>query len=139
MAPLRYLRAVCAIVGCLALAGMVVLPGLQIILRELGRPIVGLEELTRYLLIVVTFIGIPLVTHERTQIRMDDLHKLMPARVAGWLRVVIAAVSGASLALVVLAIWSSIQLTIGSSTPSLGIPFWLFNQIGRASCRERVS
>jgi TRAP-type C4-dicarboxylate transport system permease small subunit len=124
---LHILRMACLAIGCLALAAMVVLPATQIVLRGLGAPVVGMEELTRYFLIVVTFIGLPLVTQEGGQIRMEELLNLLPAGPGGLLRVLIAAVSGAAFGTVVVAIWQSLEVTIGSSTPTLGIPFWLFN------------
>jgi TRAP-type C4-dicarboxylate transport system permease small subunit len=127
MKLLNTLRMACLAVGCFALAAMVVLPTTQIVLRGLGAPVVGMEELTRYFLIVVTFIGLPLVTAEGGQIRMEELLNLLPITAAGVLRVIIAIVSGAAFATVVVAIWASLEVTIGSSTPTLGIPFWLFN------------
>lgn len=128
MSPVFHiLRMTCLAIGCLALAALVVLPSTQIVLRGLGTPVVGMEELTRYFLIVVTFIGLPLVTAEGGQIRMEEFLNLLPAGPAGLLRVVIAIVSGAAFGTVVVAIWSSLEMTIGSATPTLGIPFWLFN------------
>jgi len=122
------LRMACTAIGCLGLAALVILPTTQIILRSLvGAPVVGMEELTRYFLIVVTFVGLPLVTAEGGQIRMDELQRLLPLTAAALLRVLIAVVSGAIFATVVVAIWASLEVTIGSATPTLGIPFWLFN------------
>jgi TRAP-type C4-dicarboxylate transport system permease small subunit len=126
-AAITFIRMACVVIGCFALAAMVVLPTTQIFLRFVGAPIVGLEELSRYFMIVITFIGIPLVTAEGGQIRMDEIQRLLPITAAGALRVIIAVVSGAAFATVVLAIWLSLEITIGSSTPTLGIPFWLFN------------
>jgi TRAP-type C4-dicarboxylate transport system permease small subunit len=122
-----FLRMTCTAIGCFALAALVVLPATQIVLRGLGAPVVGMEELTRYFLIVVTFIGLPMVTAEGGQIRMDELQRLLPLTAAGLLRVIIAIVSGAIFGTVVVAIWASLEVTIGSSTPTIGIPFWLFN------------
>jgi len=127
MKLLNILRMACLAIGCFALAALVLLPTTQIALRGLGAPVVGMEELTRYFLIVVTFIGLPLVTAEGGQIRMDELHRLLPLSAASILRVIIATVSGAAFATVVVAIWASLEVTIGSSTPTIGIPFWLFN------------
>ena len=122
-----YLRMTCTAIGCFSLAALVVLPTTQIMLRSLGAPVVGMEELTRYFLIVVTFVGLPLVTAEGDQIRMDELQQMLPLGARGILRVIIAIVSGAIFGTVVVAIWASLEITIGSSTPTLGIPFWLFN------------
>jgi TRAP-type C4-dicarboxylate transport system permease small subunit len=123
-----YLRMACTAIGCFGLAALVVLPATQIVLRSLvGAPVVGMEELTRYFLIVVTFVGLPLVTAEGGQIRMDEIQQMLPLGARGILRVMIAIVSGATFGTVVVAIWASLEMTIGSSTPTLGIPFWLFN------------
>ena len=127
MPLLRWIRAGCVVVGCFALAAIVILPATQIVLREFGAPLIGVEELARYFMIVVTFVGIPLVNHEGGHIRMDEIHRLIPLSASAVLRVVIATVSGAAFATVVLAIYASLVVTMGSSTPSLGIPFWLFN------------
>jgi TRAP-type C4-dicarboxylate transport system permease small subunit len=124
----RILRMACTAIGCFGLAALVILPTTQIVLRSVvGAPVVGMEELTRYFLIVVTFVGLPLVTYEGGQIRMDELQRALPLSAGGILRVIIAIVSGATFATVVVAIWASLEVTIGSSTPTLGIPFWLFN------------
>jgi TRAP-type C4-dicarboxylate transport system permease small subunit len=127
MRLLHILRMTCLAIGCFALAALVLLPATQIVLRGVGAPVVGMEELTRYFLIVVTFIGLPLVTAEGGQIRMEEVLNLIPITAAGILRVIIAIVSGTAFMTVVVAIWASLEVTIGSSTPTLGIPFWLFN------------
>jgi TRAP-type C4-dicarboxylate transport system permease small subunit len=127
MALLHWIRVGCVVIGCFALAAIVVLPTTQIVLRVFGAPLVGVEELARYFMIVVTFIGIPLVNHEGGHIRMDEIHRFIPIPLSAVLRVVIAIVSGAAFAAVVVAIYASLVVTMGSSTPTLGIPFWLFN------------
>jgi TRAP-type C4-dicarboxylate transport system permease small subunit len=127
MTLLRYIRLGCVVIGCFALAAIVILPTTQIILRELGAPLVGVEELARYFMIVVTFIGIPLVTYEGGHIRMDEFHRFVSVHASAVLRVIIAIVSGAAFGIVVVAIYYSLVITLGSSTPTLGIPFWLFN------------
>lgn len=124
---LRYIRLGCIAIGCVALAAIVILPTTQIVLRELGAPLAGAEELARYFMIVVTFIGIPLVSYEGGHIRMDEIHRFIARRASTILRIVIAIASGAAFGAVVVAIYASVVVTMGSSTPTLGIPFWLFN------------
>jgi TRAP-type C4-dicarboxylate transport system permease small subunit len=124
---LHAIRAACVVIGCFALAAIVVLPASQIVLREFGAPFVGMEELARYFMIVVTFVGIPLVNREGGHIRMDEIHRFIPLSASQVLRVIIAIVSGTAFGAVVVAIYSSVAMTMGSSTPTLGIPFWLFN------------
>lgn len=124
---LRWIRIGCIAVGCFGLAAIVILPVTQVLLRGLGAPLTGAEELARYFMIVVTFIGIPLVSYEGGHIRMDEIHHVIAARASLVLRVVIAILSGTAFGAVVLAIYASLVVTMGSSTPTLGIPFWLFN------------
>jgi len=127
MAVLRWIRMGCVVIGCFALAAVVILPASQIVLRGLGAPFIGMEELARYFMIVVTFVGIPLVCAEGGHIRLDEIHRVLPIPVSAMLRVLIAIVSAAAFTTVVIAIWASLRITMGSSTPTLGIPFWLFN------------
>jgi len=124
---LHTIRTACVVIGCFALAAIVVLPASQIVLREFGAPFIGMEELARYFMIVVTFVGIPLVSYEGGHIRMDEIHRFVPLSVSQVLRVIIAILSGTAFGVVVVAIYSSVAITMGSSTPTLGIPFWLFN------------
>jgi TRAP-type C4-dicarboxylate transport system permease small subunit len=123
----RYLQSFCLAIGVLALAGLVILPSIQIVLRFIHMPFIGSEEVTRYLLIVSTFIVIPLVTSDGGQIKMEDFIRFLPVSVLRFWRAVIAAVAAGSFALVAWAIIESLQITMGSSTPTVGIPFWLFN------------
>lgn len=127
MPVLRWIRLGCIAVGCFALAAIIILPTTQIVLRELGAPMTGAEELARYFMIVVTFIGVPLVSYEGGHIRMDEIHRLVARRTSLILRVIIAIFSGAAFGAVIVAIYASLSVTMGSSTPTLGIPFWLFN------------
>jgi len=127
MVLLRWIRMACVVIGCFGMAAIVILPTTQIILREFGAPLVGVEELARYFMIVITFVGIPLVNHEGGHIRMDEIHRFIPLSASQVLRVIIAIVSGTAFGVVVVAIYSSVAITMGSSTPTLGIPFWLFN------------
>lgn len=127
MPPWRILQALCLIIGVIALAGLVVLPSVQIVLRSINMPFIGSEEVTRYLLIVSTFIVVPVVTAESAQIKMDDFIRILPVRALRVWRAVIAAVSAGCFSLVAIAIVQSIDITMGSRTPTVGIPFWLFN------------
>jgi TRAP-type C4-dicarboxylate transport system permease small subunit len=123
----RLLQNICLGIGVAALAGLVILPSVQIVLRQINLPFIGSEEVTRYLLIVSTFIVIPVVTSEGGQIKMEDFIRFLPVRALRAWRAVIAAVAAGSFALIVLATVESLQITMGSSTPTVGIPFWLFN------------
>lgn len=63
----------------LLLAALVVTPLLQIVMRGVFNvPMSGAEELARYFLICLSFVGAGYVTHEGGQIRMEEFQVLIP-------------------------------------------------------------
>lgn len=112
---------------CLALAALVVLPVLQVILRDwFNSPMIGLEEATRWGLIILVFLGTPLLISSNEQIRLSEFIGHLPGMVRHVLERATLLVSGASLAVIVWAGVLSILRNSGTRTPTLDIPFWLF-------------
>ena len=61
------------------LAALIVTPLLQIVMRGIFNvPMAGAEELARYFLICMSFIGASYVTREGGQIRMEEFQVLIP-------------------------------------------------------------
>jgi TRAP-type C4-dicarboxylate transport system permease small subunit len=114
-------------VAMLALAALVVLPATQVMLRDLfNSPIIGLEELTRWGLIILVFLGAPLLISTNEQIRLAEFVDALPARLRKGLERLTLLAGGLALAVIV---WSgvlSIARNFGTRTPTLDIPFWLF-------------
>lgn len=70
----RLLTAFCAFV----LIALVLVPFVQIIMRDVaGSAIIGAEEFTRFLLIVLVFAAYPLVVMERENIVMAEFQDLL--------------------------------------------------------------
>lgn len=114
-------------VAMLALAALVVLPATQVMLRDLfNSPLIGLEESTRWGLIILVFLGAPLLISTNEQIRLSEFVDALPARVRKGLERLTLLAGGLTLAVIV---WSgvlSIARNFGTRTPMLDIPFWLF-------------
>ncbi|MDZ5698716.1 TRAP transporter small permease [Chelativorans sp. M5D2P16] len=109
------------------LVALTAVPFVQVVLRDLfGAPIVGAEEFTRFLLIVLVFTAFPLVVMDHENIVMAELRELLP-HFARRLLAVLTAVAGALAAgFVAYVTWGTIFKNLSNATPTLGIPFWVF-------------
>jgi TRAP-type C4-dicarboxylate transport system permease small subunit len=113
---------------CLALLALLVLtPMAQIVMRGVfNLPFSGAEELARYFLVCLTFIGASWVTLRGGQIRMEEFQVLLPPR-PRWLLQLTIDLSGVAVFLVILV---AAVVTIGNNlenqTATLEMPFWLF-------------
>jgi TRAP-type C4-dicarboxylate transport system permease small subunit len=109
------------------LFALLAVPVLQIVLRYFfNAPIVGADELTRFLMILLVFLGFPLVIMAGENIVMGELRRSLPP---GWrnaldLATSLLAIGGCGFLTWVT--WDSIFLNLGNRTPTLGIPFYLF-------------
>jgi TRAP-type C4-dicarboxylate transport system permease small subunit len=120
------LKALNAIVVLILLA-LLAVPLLQIVLRYFfGTPLVGAEELTRFLMILLVFLAYPLVVRAGENIVMGELRTMLPA---GWqrgLNLATSLIAVAGCGFLAWVTWNSIFLNLGNKTPTLGIPFYLF-------------
>ena len=115
------------LMSLLALACLVLLPSLQVVLRDFfTAPIVGLEEATRWGLIALVFLALPLLVGRDAQIRFPELVDLLPASLRHGLERLTLLLAGGTLATLVWAGVGSILKNRTTRTPMLDIPFWLF-------------
>jgi TRAP-type C4-dicarboxylate transport system permease small subunit len=123
----RVIELVLATCSLIALASLVVLPVLQVVLRDVFMsPLTGLEEATRWGLIILVFLGAPLLVLTNEQIRLGEFIDRLPKQPRRVLERVILLVSGLSLGVIVWAGVVSILRNFGTRTPTLDVPFWLF-------------
>lgn len=114
-------------VTMLALAALVVLPALQVTLRGVfSSPLIGLEESTRWGLIIMVFLGAPLLISTNEHIRLAEFIDTLPKRLRIGIERVTLLASGVTLAIISWAGILSILRNFGTRTPILDIPFWLF-------------
>lgn len=114
-------------IAMLALFALVVLPSMQVVLRGVfNAPLMGLEESTRWGLIMLVFLGTPLLISTNEHIRLAEFVDLLPKRLRLALERIILIMSGVALLVVVWSGAQSILRNIGTRTPMLDIPFWVF-------------
>lgn len=118
---------VLVMVAVLALFSLVFLPATQVFMRDVfNAPIIGLEEGTRWGLIILVFFGAPLLIATNEQIRLAEFIDNLPLRLRIWLERIILFISGVSIACIAYAGLLSILRSMGTRTSVLDIPFWLF-------------
>ena len=116
-----------ATIAVAALASLVLLPSLQVILRDFfNAPLIGLEEATRWALIILVFLAAPLLLSTNEQIRLSEFIDYLPRRARRILERVILLISGLSVAVIAYAGVLSVMRNMSTRTSTLDIPFWLF-------------
>jgi TRAP-type C4-dicarboxylate transport system permease small subunit len=114
-------------VALAALASLVLLPALQVAMRDLvSSPIIGLEEATRYGLIILVFAGVPSLLLTNEQIRLSEFVANLPASLRRVLERATMGLAGISFAVIAAAGMASALKNASTRTPILDIPFWLF-------------
>jgi TRAP-type C4-dicarboxylate transport system permease small subunit len=109
------------------LLGLVAILGVQIILRDVFlAPIVGLEEVTRMLMILMVWIAYPLVVAKGENIVMAELKGALPRRLRHGMDLVIGLACTAAALLMVWATWEALAANPRNMTPTLRIPFWIY-------------
>lgn len=110
-----------------ALASLVLLPALQVVMRDIFiAPIVGLEEATRYGLIILVFLAVPSLLLTNQQIRLYEFVARLPHGLRMRIERVTLALAGVSFAVIAVAGMTSALKNASTRTPTLDIPFWLF-------------
>lgn len=117
--PLRVLSLV-------LLLALVAVPALQIVLRLVGAPMIGAEELTRFMLICLVFLGYPLVVAAGDNIVMAELRTGLPRRFQVAIGRAIALAAAVVAGILCYATVTTISKNLGNATPTLAIPFWIF-------------
>lgn len=115
------------LVAMLSLAALVLLPATQVFLRDVfSSPIIGLEEATRWALIILVFLGAPLLISTNEQIRLVEFVEFLPRPVHIALERMTLLAGGIVLGVIAWSGLESILRNFGTRTPMLDIPFWLF-------------
>ena len=116
-----------ATIAVAALFSLVLLPSLQVILRDFfNAPLIGLEEATRWGLIILVFLAAPLLLSTNEQIRLSEFIDYLPRRARLILERVTLLISGLSVATIAYAGVLSVMRNMSTRTSTLDIPFWLF-------------
>jgi TRAP-type C4-dicarboxylate transport system permease small subunit len=109
------------------LFALVITPLAQITMRGIFNvPMSGAEELARYFLICLTFIGAAYVTEQGGQIRMEEFQVLVPPRPRWYLQLLIELSGVAMFGTMFVAAVVTIANNLNNQTATLEMPFWLF-------------
>ena len=106
--------------------GLTLLPAVQIVLRLVGKPFIGAEELTRFFLICMIFLSYPLVVAAKENIVMAELKNHLPRKLRWCVEVFIDLASAVLTFYVSYAAYFTVMKNLKNATPTLQIPFWLF-------------
>lgn len=119
----KAVRAICLVL----LAALIVTPLLQIVMRGIFNvPMSGAEELARYFLICMSFIGASYVTQTGGQIRMEEFQALIPPMPRWFLQMAIELLAVVIFAVFFVASIVTISNNLRNQTATLEMPFWLF-------------
>lgn len=124
LSPVRKaVRFICLVL----LAALIVTPLLQIVMRGIFNvPMSGAEELARYFLISLSFIGASYVTSQGGQIRMEEFQILIPPTPRWLLQMLIELSAVVIFAVFFVASVVTILNNLRNQTATLEMPFWLF-------------
>ncbi|MBE0530003.1 MAG: TRAP transporter small permease [Rhodospirillales bacterium] len=124
---MRRLRNIYKILTIAGLIAIVFVPNLQIGMRALfDAPVNGADELARYLLIVITFLALPLAVVDGGHIAMEEFQVLFPAGFRRYLRLVIKAAAVLGYGFVAVAAVVTMLENLENTTSTLSIPFYIF-------------
>jgi TRAP-type C4-dicarboxylate transport system permease small subunit len=113
--------------GVALLVVLIALPALQVFLRTvIGSPLIGAEELARFMLICVVFITLPYVISSGSSVRMEELLSALPARAQRVLRVIASAAATLAFGTAAGSVAVATLRNLDNATPTLGIPYWVF-------------
>jgi TRAP-type C4-dicarboxylate transport system permease small subunit len=124
---MRRLRNIYKILTVAGLITIVLVPNLQIGMRALfDAPVNGADELARYLLIVITFLALPLAVVDGGHIAMEEFQALFPAGFRRYLRLAIKAAAAFGYGFVAAAAIVTMLENLENTTSTLSIPFYIF-------------
>ncbi len=122
--PIRRVFRWCSLI---LLAVMVALPAIQVFLREMIRsPLIGAEELTRFMLICVVFITLPYVISSGASIRMEEFLEIFPKGFQRLAHLLISSSGAVAFGIAASSVLVATLRNLSNATPTLGIPYWVF-------------
>jgi TRAP-type C4-dicarboxylate transport system permease small subunit len=119
-------------VSAIVLFAMMVLTFVDVTGRKLlTRPVYGAYEITEFLMGMLIFCALPLVTAREGHVTIDVLDHLVPGRFARWQRIAVNTLSAATLAFVAWRLWalSASHMRTHEVTMTLHIPHGPFSRL----------
>ena len=127
MKLLAAVRAAVRWTSLVLLALLIVTPLAQITMRGVFNvPMAGAEELARYFLICMIFLGASYVTEQGGQIRMEEFQGLIAPRPRWVLQLLIELSGAVFFGILFVASVVTVSRNLNNQTPIIEMPFWLF-------------
>lgn len=124
---MRRLRSIYKILTVTGLFAIILVPNIQIGMRAFfDAPVNGADELARYLLIVITFLALPLAVVDGGHIAMEEFQALFPASFRRYLRLAIKTAAVFGYGFVAVAAVVTMLENLENTTSTLSIPFYIF-------------
>lgn len=119
----RCLEGLCVVM----LGALIAVPFIQIVMRYVfNAPIIGAEELTRFLLICTVFAAYPLVVDSGENIVMGEIKEALPEALRRAVNLAISVSAAAICIFLAVVVLMNISGNMRNATPTLKIPFWIF-------------
>jgi len=116
-----------SIITVLILFSLVILTICQIVLRSFfSVPLTGAEEMARYFLICIVFLGIPVTSRYGEHVQMTEIYSMLPKTVQ---RIINILTNISTCVIFGIFFWSALialQQTYLNKTTNLGIPYIIF-------------
>lgn len=114
-------------IATLCLVSLTLLVVAQVVMRVFFlAPLIGAEELVRYLLICVVFIGAPYAARNGGHIRMEEIQMWLPFRIRYALRFLAFFSAVIAFGIVSYASILTLLKNLNNRTATLSMPFWIF-------------
>lgn len=124
---LNPIRQVLRLTGLILLGIMIVTPFVQVVMRQFfSVPLIGADELTRFMLISVVMLTIPYTISSGSSVRMEEFQHVLPALLRRALTVLIALCGVAAFAFASWSVFTATISNLNNATPTLGIPYYVF-------------
>lgn len=124
---MRHVRNIYKILAVTGLFVIILVPNMQIVMRTIfDAPINGAEELARYLLIVITFVALPLAVVDGGHVSMEEFQGLLGGVFRRYLRLGIKAAAALGYGFVAVSAVVTLFENLENTTSTLSIPFYIF-------------
>ena len=113
-------------VTCFILFAMTFMVLLHIFTRFIGRPLIGAEEIERYLFISVVFLSLGLITRTEAHIRFDSVLAKFPTKIHNIIQRIINGTCTLFYGLASYSAITTILRNLETRTSSISMPFVVF-------------
>ncbi len=106
---------------------MIATPAIQVLMRQVFHmPMIGAEELARFMLISVVMLAVPYTISSGASVRMEEILQALPAALRAAVTIAIAVLGFCAFAFAAYDVLTAMMRNLNNETPTLGIPYYIF-------------